>query len=227
MSNNTALEITHLNPFSEVYTKEVKWISKNITEPNLCYDLGANVGGFSLAMHMAWPNAKIHAFEPFTETYKKLQNNMLSHPIECFNIGFSDKTQTNVEVGLPTIGDTKTHNFGRITTEFSSDVLGKINLFSFGEYVKSAQNKPDFMKVDIEGCEFKVFNSAVEFNVLKDIPFLYVEINNHYNTRKSAQATKRLLSEYYDIIENPHSTKNPTRNNGEPLNVLYRLKGFK
>lgn len=251
MGKLNALEITHLDLHSDSYSNEVKWISKVIPEPSVCYDLGANVGGFSLAMHKRWPNAKIYAYEPFTETYKKLQSNLLPHPIECFNIGFSDETKTNVAVGLPTISDEKTHNFGRITTEFNSDVLGEINLFSFGEYLKAAQHKPDFMKVDIEGHEFKVFSSAVEFNVLKDIPFLYVEINNHYNTKKSAQATKQLLSEYYDIIENPYTiAKNewllanrtkksefgtpsipsglkPKGISNTPINILYKLKSFK
>ena len=231
MAKSNELEITHLDLHSDSYSNEVKWISKVIPEPSVCYDLGANVGGFSLAMHKRWPNAKIYAYEPFTETYKKLQSNLLPHPIECFNIGFSDETKTNVAVGLPTISDEKTHNFGRITTEFKSDVLGEINLFSFGEY--------------------KVFSSAVEFNVLKNIPFLYVEINNHYNTKKSAQATNQLLSEYYDIIENPYTiAKNewllanrtkksefgtpsipsglkPKGISNTPINILYKLKSFK
>ena len=80
---------------------------------------------------------------------------------------------------------------------------------------------------------------------------IYVEINNHYNTKKSAQATKQLLSEYYDIIENPYTiAKNewllsnrtkksefgtpsipsglkPKGISNTPINILYKLKSFK
>ena len=216
------MNIDHLDVDSSVYRQELHHIASRIKRPNLVFDLGANVGGFTKAMVGMWPECEIHSFEPLKETYDKLKDNVgLYSTVTCYNFGFSDYDNDKVQVGMPPIAAGKRHNFGRTTTNFEGESIGHIKIRNFGKWLQTRQHLiPDFMKVDIEGNEFPVLKSALEFGILEKIPYIYAEINNHSNTKESAQKAKALLLEYYDVIwSSPFNTSN-----GEPLNYLYKLK---
>lgn len=216
------MNIEHLHVDSRVYQQELQQIASRIERPTLALDLGANVGGFTKAMVAIWPECEIHSFEPLKETYKQLQENVgVYSTVTCYDFGFSDYDKTKVPVGMPPIAEGKVHNFGRTTTNYSGKKVGSIEIKNFGKWLNFQQHLiPDFMKIDIEGNEFGVLNSALEFGLLQKIPYIYVEINNHSNTKESAQKAKILLLERYDVLwASAFNTSN-----GEPLNYLFKIK---
>ncbi len=62
------------------------------------FDIGANIGMFSLYINRQFPGTKIYSFEPVTPIFEVLQRNIhdtVQHnQVQLFNIGFSNKNQS-------------------------------------------------------------------------------------------------------------------------------------
>jgi len=212
------------------YRDEVDIIDRCIAQmpdyqPSIIFDLGANVGGMTIELAKKYPSATIYAFEPVHVTYELLKEhillNMLSNVI-VFNIGLSNISQKSVPIGMPSVPEYKTHNYGRATIKyFKGEPVDSIELVKFSDFCNVHNVRPDFIKMDIEGCEYDVLTDAKNAGILlNDVEVLYVEINNHYNTKKSAQLSKSLLLEDFTIAA--HGSHN--KNNKEPLNYVFTKK---
>ena len=62
----------------------------------LCYDIGANMGWYSICTALANPDCKTHAFEPLPQTYSYLRRNIELnnvHNVKAHNIGLSNRSE--------------------------------------------------------------------------------------------------------------------------------------
>jgi hypothetical protein len=65
---------------------------KVVNEPKIIFDLGSNVGLSVLFFKLKYPAAKIYAFEPDPETFKKMvKNTDQFSDIYCYNFAVSEK----------------------------------------------------------------------------------------------------------------------------------------
>ena len=66
-----------------------KVLKKNLTDIRqpIIFDVGANVGNYSLLLSQEFPQAQIYAFEPNEETYQQLTAKV-GHAVKCINDGF-------------------------------------------------------------------------------------------------------------------------------------------
>ncbi len=86
------LDIRRVNPPEDNYG----WLAKH----NLAtvFDIGANVGQFTMMIHKILPHAKIFSFEPIEGCYNKLAENMTNvSNFHAFNYALGD-TDTNMEI---------------------------------------------------------------------------------------------------------------------------------
>jgi FkbM family methyltransferase len=61
-------------------------------EQPIIFDVGAHIGEVSRAFREFFPTSTIYAFEPFPESFAKLQDNTSSDPnIKAFNFGLSEQ----------------------------------------------------------------------------------------------------------------------------------------
>ena len=106
--------------------------------PKVIFDIGANVGSFSVYFSESFPKSKVYAFEPVKHTFKLLSKNVSSSPnIIPTNVGLSDKNKSNVPIGLPSIPDGVEHNFGRSTIhKYEGKPIDHIDLYQFSEVCK-------------------------------------------------------------------------------------------
>lgn len=74
-----------------------------ITDESCVFDIGANIGMFTLLISRLNPNAKVFAFEPIPQSFAILRANCMLHDIsaELFNLGLSDQTQTAIFTHYP------------------------------------------------------------------------------------------------------------------------------
>src|SRR6185369_1410957 len=81
------------------------WVLANIIKPAcrnnaapVIFDVGANIGDYSLLVRQLIPAADIYSFEPSRSTYERLieqiSTETAAKPIRPFNIGFSDSEKT-------------------------------------------------------------------------------------------------------------------------------------
>ena len=93
------IEITHLNKsetdwlYTEVF-KESFYLQNGMTlrDGDVVFDVGANIGLFSLFVHATVRGARVFAFEPSPPTFEKLRTNVEMHglAVEPFDCGLSD-----------------------------------------------------------------------------------------------------------------------------------------
>ncbi|MBD0260758.1 MAG: FkbM family methyltransferase, partial [Cytophagales bacterium] len=91
--NRSETDLIYLEIFDE-HTYLQQGIS--IKPGDVIFDVGANIGMFSLYAGLHFPGVKIYSFEPLTPVYQVLRQNTALYPIDvtAFNFGLSDQDQT-------------------------------------------------------------------------------------------------------------------------------------
>lgn len=143
-------------------TKEpdtIRWIDAYVKSGDIFYDVGANVGTFSLYAAMR-AEAQVVAFEPMCTNYdilnKNLNLNALGGRAIAYNIAFHDETKfSKLEISGFLAGKSG-HNFddkGDKPSVFSQGMFG----VSMDDFVfKFGQPFPNHIKIDVDGNEPKI-----------------------------------------------------------------------
>ena len=194
-----------------------------LNNSQIVLDIGANVGQTSLWMDQYLKNKglnyHIYAFEPHPITYYKLSTNLnlnQSTKITPFNIGLS-----NIHSELELVEDCETNSGGFRIGKISPTQKGvKIPVTTIDDFVKENQIKSiDFIKIDVEGFEFKVLQGAAGILRLQH-PNLYIEFcpQNLMEQSDSPEQIIQFLIEFgYTIIDVNSELKD---------NELYSFKGM-
>jgi FkbM family methyltransferase len=145
----------------------LEWID-GFAEGDVLYDVGANVGVFSLyaAMHR---RCDVIAFEPEAKNYACLNKNIflnhLGRRVKAFNVGLHDSTGVeflqlhNLASGaaLHSVGEAVDWRGNRFEAKFEQAVMA-FRLDDFVEMFKMPA--PRHMKIDVDGNELKVIRGA-------------------------------------------------------------------
>lgn len=151
-----------------LFTKEpatIQWI-ESFQPGEVLYDTGANVGGYSV-----WAakrrGVKVYAFEPEAENYALLVRNLMLNdvPANAYCVALSDRPQ----VGLLHLGQVEAggscHSFGEAVDPYlnprpaQGPQQGCMGV-TLDELVAAGLPKPNHIKIDVDGLEFKVIKGA-------------------------------------------------------------------
>jgi FkbM family methyltransferase len=148
------------------------------------FDVGANIGNYSLMLLNHIPGAGVYSFEPVKETFTQLENNV-GNKAKVFNIGFGDSK------GHSTLYNSANTKVSEITTthkEILIDVfkvedeliaidfeVDKIDNFCIANNIK----RLNFLKIDVEGNELQVLKGAANMLANNSIEFIQFEFNSH------------------------------------------------
>lgn len=178
-----------------------------IKDDDVVYDLGANIGAFSIACSN-YNVKKIYAFEPHPEIYGCLNYNLNRYGKNCttFNNAISD--------------DFKTVKFGTSESTVASSIkddgafeVESINLEKF--VCKNNLDLPTYLKLDIEGAEYDFFeNTSDEF--IKNVHSIFFEFHNN-NGSNLSKIINRLVNLGYKI----NHTENALDYNMSHMNTVY------
>lgn len=145
------------NRARDSYTGEpemVKWIKENLKRGDVLWDVGANVGAYSLLAAKLVPDSTVIAFEPYIPTFAHLWENVslnsLAKQIVPICAALSDKTAIdNLGISDPRPGS-------------SEHVLGSKDFQAFQPSVAMSGDAaismlgvspPSLLKVDVDGYE--------------------------------------------------------------------------
>lgn len=138
-------------------------------------DIGAQTGLYSLFAKYL-PNSTFYSFEPFTDTYNCLNDNLKLndiHNVKTFNFGISDKSGTNIlntskgHNGLHTMGNPLRFNDIKPIT---------INTTTLDDFFFSKNIPVHFIKIDTEGWEYNILKGG-ENTIKKYKPIIQLEWN--------------------------------------------------
>ncbi len=152
-----------------IYEKEEqKLLSKIIKEKDVFFDVGANVGFYSLlASKLVGSDGLVVSFEPdnnnfnFLERHVKI-NNITN--IKSFKLAVSDFSgDSNFKIGN-----------NSATGQLVKESLGiKVKTVSLDEFCREKNIYPNFLKIDVEGSEREVLIGA-KLVISQKHPFLVV-----------------------------------------------------
>jgi len=144
------------------------------------YDVGANVGQFSLLLHSLGANTPILAFEPIPACFRRL--NMLSTRMKrlaCFNVAVGS-SDTSLQFHLASSVDSS--SFFR-TTAAQESVYGVksinkqilVRQLSLSSLLHSYPCSDGFLKIDVQGYELNVLSGCN--NLSSYFKYIYVELS--------------------------------------------------
>lgn len=166
-----------------------------ISKGGVVFDIGANVGYYSLlAAVLVGDEGKVYAFEPLPRNIYFLRRHVeLNHldNIDIIEAAVSDHTgAASFDLGASSA-------MGHLSDKGEIEV----HLVSLDELLRSgALQPPDYMKIDVEGAEFEVFNGARKL-IQQYRPILFLDTHQ----REAHQPAIKLLEEWgyiFKILDN-------------------------
>jgi len=146
----------------------VEWIEGRFKEGDVFFDVGANVGVYSLIADAYFSKKiKVFAFEPAFFNYNKLCRNVWRNKakIRCYPFAISDKTE-DAELYLHDMkSGSAQHNLDENVDDmgerYESPFIQNVLAVSLDELVsRFGFPVPDHLKIDVDGLEQKIIRGA-------------------------------------------------------------------
>jgi FkbM family methyltransferase len=146
--------------FGNFEKEETAFFKRNIKEGDICFDIGGNIGFFSLLFARCAPNGVVHAFEPICLNAKLISVNAALNNMNNIIVNMS---AVGSEQGFVTFSVSKDSAFSSMKDTGRKPVAESVTvpITTIDTYVaKNNITHVDIMKVDVEGAEEMVINGA-------------------------------------------------------------------
>jgi FkbM family methyltransferase len=157
-------------------------IERLISDGDLFFDIGANMGWYSINVALARRASQIHCFEPIPKTYSYLQRNIalnLISNITSYNFGFSNRPgEFDFYYYEEGSGNASSANISN-----RDDVqICKCEVRTLDDYSLKLSAPVDFIKCDVEGAELHVFQGGLH-TIARDRPIVFSEILRKWSAK--------------------------------------------
>lgn len=164
---SSELEQYRAETYSTKEPETLDWLDHNLEANDTFFDVGANIGLYSLYAAKIKPQCTIYAFEPAAPNYLRLCNNIVlnsvTNIIPC-NFPVSDRETFDLfHVGDMQPGSAM-HSFGRVSEFWEGlDVALRQGALSMsldalvGNY---GLPQPSLLKIDVDGSEERILSGA-------------------------------------------------------------------
>ncbi len=173
-------------------TKEpgtLKWIENNFVPSDVIYDIGANIGQYSLyPAKLLKGSCKIYAFEPEALNFAKLnlniKENNFSEVIIAYPIALTDKNQLN-NFNIQEFGYGEAKNaFGITKDNLDKDftpvhIQGSIGLTLDSLVNDYGLEQPNHIKIDVDGIEQQVVAGGDKIFASEQLKSVLVETTRY------------------------------------------------
>jgi FkbM family methyltransferase len=158
----------------------LNWVRESVCSGMICFDIGANIGYYTLHLSRIVGNAgRVFAFEPTTWAFRRLQRNLsLNNPdnIIIERLGLSDSE----ELGKPLEGFAFQASWP-LDKSFQGKVASgdTANFTTLDKYITDNMiESVDFIKVDVDGYEERVLRGG-KSAISRFRPFILMEVCPH------------------------------------------------
>lgn len=187
------------NIYFGLTTEENPLIYESINDGDIVIDVGTNIGHVLMKMAKVNPSGRIFGFEPHPINFQKAVNNLSLNSfknVEINNIAVSD------ELGELSFFNERSRNMGGVSLNKSYKGPGRISAITLDKFLHENNiEEVDFIKIDVEGFEFKVIKGA-RMIIEKCHPKLFIEINDSFlktNNDSAKSVISNLVSHGYQI----------------------------
>jgi FkbM family methyltransferase len=135
-------------------------------KPRLIYDVGGNVGLFSIWCRVNFPSAKIKSFEPHPETFRFLASNGSEFGFESFNFAVGLQ---NGDAYISSLNESRSNSVSTTLTNGGVQITVK----KFRDLILAENSPIDLLKLDCEGAEWEIFQAPEPFQKVVEIRMEY------------------------------------------------------
>ena len=178
----------------------IRWIEEGLAPGDVLYDVGANVGVYSLVAAAFWgEKIKIVAVEPSPVNFARLVRNLSLNRAEgqviALPVALAERTGIlpfhceNLEAGgsLHALGEAVNYRGERFTPAATFSTLS----YMLDELIEQFHlPEPTHLKLDVDGTELAILRGAQKS--LRSIKSVVVEVDNH---RADSSAIQAILEE--------------------------------
>jgi FkbM family methyltransferase len=233
--NNALLQLSlsarGFNNFSNFKVSGEKFFLEKIlapSKPNLCLDIGANSGTYSLEI-LKKTNSKVICFEPLKSSFDELKDNLSTYKdrVVFENLAISNEEK---ELDLHYNENAKSHASLSIDINnilyVDNKLVEKINTTTMDNYCKNNSiYEIDFIKIDTEGFELEVLKGSLNILNSTKPKYIQIEFNWHQLFREhTLYGISKLLPKYslYQLIPNGWIERDPK----DVLSNIYSYSNF-
>ena len=209
----------------------VKWIETFFTKGDVFYDIGANVGAYSLvAAKYLSKKIKIYAFEPgfinFVQLCKNTFMNNCQEDIIPLQIALSDKTGINIFNYNNLSSGGALHTLGQ-PIDFKGSIFEPvfrqlILSYRIDDFVRQFNLPiPNHIKIDVDGIEFEILKGAGEILRSSLVKSVFVELQE--GEEKSEKTISFLLNKGFKFYsKHRYVYGNPTGPTTKNYNYIFK-----
>ena len=168
--------------FGEYESGDADLLYRLISDGDTIFDIGANIGWYSLALSKKFPLSAIHSFEPLPGTYASLAANITlnnARKIIPHNFGFSDENKTLKFYTLP---DTSVSNSSQNLEGDARAIETICQVVTLDSYVFEKNVRVDVIKCDVEGAELLVYKGGLQ-TIENCQPIIFTEMLRKWSAK--------------------------------------------
>lgn len=202
-----SLPMSYLN-FTEYENEEVEMILKLIKPQDVVFDIGANIGWYTINILLKNAETIVYSFEPIPSSYQYLTKNLALNgqkTDKTYNIGFSDENKK-----VKFYFDTKCAMASSMADlrEDKNTVAIECKVKRMDDFVSSSLplKKIDFIKCDVEGAELLVFKGAIQ-TIKRYKPIVFSEMLRKWSAKFNYHPNE-IISLFKDIEYRCFTAKN-------------------
>jgi FkbM family methyltransferase len=214
-----------------IHEKNVVKILLERLKPDMCFvDVGAYLGFYSILASKHLSQGQVFSFEMDRNSYSALMQNLELN--NCNNVQVYNKAITNfvgtaqyVTQGVLTSSKNRLDN----QIDFNQNKKKKIiDTITLDVFFKNKNQKPDIIKIDVEGAEMKVLDGMEEILNESKSMTLFIEIHpNHLKSifnSSEKEIFSKLIEKGFDIFQIKNFRKLTGELKIKRLNVKSRLR---
>ena len=204
-----------------IFEKEpetLQWIKDFKSQKNeiLFWDIGANVGLYSIYAACLHENIKIISFEPSVLNTnilaRNISENKLNEKIIINQIQLTNKENSFLEMKESFVEEgASLSTFGEKFNYEGKDFKSKINYKIFGTTINYfIENKilsiPNYIKIDVDGIEHLIIEKADKVLESDDLKSVLVEVNENF--KEQEHLVKQIMEKYNFKLEEKKQSEN-------------------
>jgi FkbM family methyltransferase len=202
----------------------MNWIETQIKQNDVVFDIGANVGAYSLLIGKKLVGGgSVLAFEPESSNFYSLNRNIvandLSGTVTALCMGFDTDLKVEKFFLSSTVPGSATHSVGKAESEmikFKPEHVQGILTFSLDQFVEMDRVPfPNHIKIDVDGNEGLIIDHSSKTLSDSRLKSLVIEISENVSLGK---IEKTIESHGFQIFEKEEWK---TDKHGTVKNILY------
>ena len=202
------------------FTKEpetIEWIRQIVVDGEVFYDVGANIGIYSIFTAILYPKCRVYCFEPYWKNYQRLCENIKLNRVENIVplfIGLSANTCIDSfyikDERLGASGSQFGSNVDEHGDEYKVLSEEKVLVFSLDQFIDILHAPaPNHIKIDVDGRESEIVAGMRKLITNPQLKSVLIEINR--DTVNPDPILKLLLKQGFSIDHPLNSLSNHSR----------------